>query len=67
MREGTVYSVESDGKLKPLLSADETNGMWGVFGLAVDAQRDVLWVASTAVPHFRGYDAATDLGKAGIF
>jgi hypothetical protein len=67
VREGKVYSVESDGKLKPLVSADEANGMWGVFGIAVDAQRDVLWVASTAVPHFRGYDAATDLGKAGIF
>lgn len=66
-REGAVYRVGADGKLTALLRADEQNGMWGVFDLAVDAERGVLWVASTAVPHFKGYDAEEDLGGAGIF
>ncbi|ODU48197.1 hypothetical protein [uncultured Aquimonas sp.] len=67
VREGKVYVVEEDGSLKALAAADETNGMWGVFGVAVDAQRGVLWVASSAVPHYKGYSAERDLGKAGIF
>lgn len=66
-REGKVYVVDKDGKLSPLVSADATNGMWAVFDLAVDAKRNVLWVASTAVPHYKGYDAQKDLGLAGIF
>lgn len=66
-REGKVYVVGDDGKIAPLASADEKNGMWAVFDLAVDAQRGFLWVASTAVPHFKDYDAEKHLGRAGIF
>ena len=66
-REGKVYQVGADGRLKALVAADKDNGMWAVFDIAVDAQRGVLWVASTAVPHYRGYNAETDLGRAGIF
>lgn len=66
-REGKVYVVEEGGKLSPLASTDEKNGMWAVFDLAVDAKRGFLWVASTAVPHFKGYDAEKHLGRAGIF
>ena len=29
----------ADGKLKPLAAADEDNGMWAVFDIAVDAER----------------------------
>lgn len=67
VREGKVYVVGDDGSLTTLVEANSENGMWGVFGIAVDAPRGVLWVASTAVPHFRGYNAERDLGKAGIF
>jgi hypothetical protein len=66
-REGKVYRLDDGGKLKPLVSADRDNGLWAVFDIAVDAERGVLWVASTAVPHYKGYDAETDLGRAGIF
>lgn len=66
-RTGSVYIVDAQGGLKPLLNADDDNGMWGVFDLVVDAERGVLWVASTAVPHFKGYNAEEDLGGAGIF
>jgi sugar lactone lactonase YvrE len=66
-REGKVYRVAKDGKLSPLVSADGENGMWSVFDLVVDAKRGVLWVASTAVPHYKGYDAEKHLGRAGVF
>lgn len=66
-REGKVFIVGKDGTLAPLASADDENGMWSVFDLAVDAKRGVLWVASTAVPHFSGYDPKADLGLAGVF
>jgi sugar lactone lactonase YvrE len=41
--------------------------MWAVFDIAVDASHGFLWVASTAVPHYKGYNAEKDLGLAGIF
>ena len=66
-RDGKVYKVAQDGKLSPLVAADDENGMWSVFDLVVDAERGVLWVASTAVPHYRGYDAEQHLGRAGVF
>jgi hypothetical protein len=66
-REGKVYRLGRNGKPVPFVHADEDNGMWAVFDLAVDAERGVLWVASTAVPHYRGYDAESDLGRAGVF
>ncbi len=67
IREGAVYQVGGNGKLVPLLRADEDNGLWAVMDLAVDAKRGVLWVASTAVPHFKGYAPEKDLGQAGVF
>lgn len=66
-RKGAVYRVGKDGALEPLLRADDTNGMWAVMDIAVDAGRDLLWVASTAIPHFEGYEPESDLGRAGIF
>lgn len=66
-REGAVFKVVGEGRLEPLLRADDDNGMWAVFDLVVDAERSVLWVASTAVPHYKGYQAERDLGRAGLF
>ncbi|HET9047915.1 MAG TPA: hypothetical protein VFN29_02965 [Chiayiivirga sp.] len=66
-RDGKVYSVAADGSIKALATADAENGMWSVFDLTVDAKRGVIWVASTAVPHFKYYDATKDLGRAGVF
>jgi hypothetical protein len=66
-REGKVYRVDSSGKLTPLVIPSKENGLWAVFDIVVDDKRGVLWVASTAVPHFKDYNAETDLGRAGIF
>lgn len=67
IREGAVYRVAADGALRPFVKASEENGLWAVMDLAVDAERNVLWVASTAVPHFKGYQPESDLGRAGVF
>ncbi len=67
IRDGAVYRVGADGALTALVKADAKNGMWGVMDVAVDAKRNVLWVASTAVPHFKGYKPERDLGRAGVF
>lgn len=67
IREGMVYTVEKDGRLKPLAKADEQNGMWAVMDVVADAERGVLWIASTAVPHYKGYKPERDLGRAGVF
>lgn len=66
-REGAVYRVGKDGSLSPLVKANAENGLWAVFDIAVDSARGALWVASTAVPHFKGYDPEKHLGRAGIF
>jgi sugar lactone lactonase YvrE len=66
-REGAVYRVGKDGSLRPLVKANAENGLWAVFDIAIDSKRGALWVASTAVPHFKGYDPEKHLGRAGIF
>ena len=66
-RKGAVFVVSADGKLEPLVRADASNGMWAVMDVAVDAGRGLLWVASTAIPHFEGYQPERHLGRAGIF
>lgn len=66
-REGAVYLVDEQGKLTTLVKADDENGMWAIFDIAIDNKRSSLWVASTAVPHFKGYDPEKHLGRAGIF
>ena len=67
IREGEVYRVSATGDLHSLVKADANNGMWAVMDLLVDAKRNVLWIASTAVPHFKGYKPEKDLGRAGVF
>ncbi|MCB1568844.1 MAG: hypothetical protein KDI69_08545 [Xanthomonadales bacterium] len=66
-RQGSVSIVNAAGKLEPLVKSDADNGLWSVYDMAVDAKRGVLWVASTAVPHFKGYSVEKDLGRAGVF
>ncbi|MCB1559738.1 MAG: hypothetical protein KDI75_01355 [Xanthomonadales bacterium] len=66
-RKGEVYVVGKGGKLKPLVRTGAASGMWAVMDLVVDAKRNRLWVASTAIPHFEGYVPETDLGRAGVF
>lgn len=66
-KTGEVAIVQADGSLKTLVPADKEHGQWSIFDVAVDAKRNKLWVASTALPHFQRFNPAKDVGKAGLF
>ncbi len=59
-RDGKVYRRKADGTLEAFTEPDPEHA-GAVTALAVDAQRNTLWVASAAIPHFQGFQA----GKAG--
>lgn len=52
--EGKVLAVSADGKESVLLRAGPENGMWSVQGLAVDSERNRLWISSSATAEFGG-------------
>lgn len=66
VREGKVYLADDKGKLTELVAPNAQNGLWGIHGLAVDAERDALYVASTSSVYYRGFKAE-DNGRAGLF
>jgi len=54
--EGLILAVSKDGPTEQLLKADDHNGFWGIYGLAVDANRNRLWASSAARPEFNRFD-----------
>ena len=65
-RDGSIQLVAKNGKLKPFIKPDATNGLWGVYALAADGPRDLLYVAATSSTFFRGF-SESDLGKSAVF
>ena len=65
VRRAGVYLVAEDGKLKPFIRGDDGNQLWGVYDLAVDAERDRLWVSTMASPMTEDLDGA-DYGRAAV-
>jgi len=63
---GSIYAVKESGETNELLKADEENGLWAIFGLLVDQQRNRLWVTSAATRAFSGYEPA-DKGRSSLF
>lgn len=66
VRDGKVYLADRQGKIEAFISPDASNGLWSIYAMAVDPERDLLYVASTASQYFNGFKAE-DFGKAGIF
>jgi len=64
--EGSIFAVGKDGQANELLRADEKNGMWSVFDIKVDQERNRLWVSSAATPVFSRYDPV-DNGRSALF
>jgi hypothetical protein len=62
---GVVFAVAPDGKAKELLRASKKNGIQAITGLAVDADRNRLWLGSAGVPAFTDLDKA-DQGHAAL-
>ncbi len=65
-RDGSVVQVSRDGEAQVLLSANEDNGLWGIFGMTVDAANNRLWLSSAASVNFEGYDEE-DSGRSALF
>jgi sugar lactone lactonase YvrE len=66
VREGKIYRVGKDGTLADFISPSADNGLWSVYAMAVDADDDALYVASTSSVYFKGF-RQEDYGKAGVF
>jgi hypothetical protein len=62
---GKIIALTLDGKVSELLSADKKNGMHAIYGLAVDAERNRLWVSSAATAAF-GKLADDELGRTAL-
>jgi hypothetical protein len=65
-REGVILAVDEKSDSTEILRANEENGLWAVMDVAVDADRNRLWISSAAIPQFTGFKAQ-DLGKSGLF
>jgi hypothetical protein len=65
VRERRVVVVERDGTTHDFVRAG-ADGIGGVFGMAVDATRRTLWVATTALPRMEGFTSA-DSGRVGVY
>jgi len=60
VRNGTILTVAADGDVQTLVDVP-----WGVFGMAVDAKRGVLWATTAAVAQTEEF-RAEDKGKAAL-
>jgi len=65
VRQRRVVAVERDGRVHDFVPA-RSDGLAGVFGMAVDSVRRVLWVATTALPRMEGFTPA-DSGQVGVY
>ncbi len=61
---GSVVAVGKDGRSQEVISA-KSAGAWGMFALAVDSARAILWATSVALPQVEGYTAA-DSSKSAV-
>lgn len=59
-----ILSVNERGEAK--VFADQTTGLWSVFGIKVDAKRQLLWAATSAHKQMANVKLGEN-GKAGIF
>lgn len=66
VREGKIYLADKNGKLEEFITAAQGNGLWSIYAMAADPERDLLYVASTSALYFKGF-SQQDFGKAGVF
>lgn len=59
-----ILSINAKGESK--VFADQSSGLWSVFGIKVDEKRQLLWATSSAHKQMPGLIAEED-GQAGIF
>jgi hypothetical protein len=64
-RTGEIFWVDMTGKTSLLASPTSDNGLYGIYSLVIDAKRNALYAASSALPSFQGY-SSTDRGFGNI-
>lgn len=64
--EGAVRAVTDQGQVTKLLKSSNENGLWSIFGLAVDALNNRLWVSSSANESHQNFDPI-DVGRSALF
>jgi len=62
---GTILAVSPEGEVSTLLTSTPENGLRAIYGLAVDAERNRLWVSTAATPAF-GKLAEGELGRTAL-
>ncbi|HEX3757521.1 MAG TPA: SMP-30/gluconolactonase/LRE family protein [Kofleriaceae bacterium] len=65
VRHRKIVAIDERGRQRDFV-AEGQDGLFGVFGMAVDPARRMLWAASTAVPQMIGY-RPEDKDAAGLF
>jgi len=60
-----IMRVDRSGRVTEFI-APARDGLWAPLGMRADSARDLLWVATTALPQMVGYDSA-DSGRSGLF
>ena len=65
-RDGLLISVSDTGKIETLLKSDPKNGPWAIEDLAVDPERNRLWLTSTSTPEYSAYGNENS-GQSGLF
>ncbi|MEP6938659.1 MAG: hypothetical protein ABI846_02760 [Rudaea sp.] len=65
VRDGKLLLIDGKGQASDFIAPTAENGLWGIFGIAIDSVHDKLFVISNGVPHFRGFSADL-VGKANL-
>ncbi|HEX6048242.1 MAG TPA: hypothetical protein VFZ21_03205 [Gemmatimonadaceae bacterium] len=65
VRQRRIVTVDAAGVARDFTPV-ASDGLAGVFGMAIDTARRLLWVATTALPRMAGFTSA-DSGRAGVF
>lgn len=56
-RDGVIYRRQANGRLVEL-ARPQGDSWWAIFDLKVDPSGRHLWATTSAVPHFKGFQAA---------
>jgi len=64
IHESKIVAIDGDGIVTDFTISGAT-GIWGVYGLALDAKRGVLWATTAAGPECDGYETA-DSGRTAL-
>ncbi len=64
IHKGKIVAIDRAGRVTDFVAAGGA-GVWGIYGLALDAKRGVLWATTAAGPECAAYDAA-DSGRTAL-